>query len=64
MKEAALNIEIDELACGFGVKFDPTTHANVRAKAYLVEYYNSTLRTIWPSAVATMEPIVPKPKWE
>jgi branched-chain amino acid transport system substrate-binding protein len=63
--KAALNTDIAETLNGYGIKFDPETHHNIRATyASVVQWQNGQLYTVWPEASASKNPMVPMPKWE
>jgi branched-chain amino acid transport system substrate-binding protein len=63
--EAALRTDIKESLTGYGVKFDPKTHHNIRATyASIVQWQQGELYTVWPERSASRKPMVPMPKWK
>jgi branched-chain amino acid transport system substrate-binding protein len=63
--EAALKTDIKETLTGYGIKFDPKTHHNIRATyASIVQWQEGDLYTVWPEGAASRKPIVPMPKWQ
>lgn len=63
--EAALKTDIKETLNGYGIKFDPNTHHNVRATyASIVQWQKGELFTVWPERSASKKPMVPMPKWK
>jgi branched-chain amino acid transport system substrate-binding protein len=63
--EAALKTDIKETLTGYGIKFDPNTHHNIRATyASIVQWQKGELFTVWPERSASRKPMVPMPKWK
>jgi len=46
-----------------GVKFDPATGQNIRARGIIVQLLDGQWRIVWPHEFATVEPVVPAPGW-
>lgn len=46
-----------------GVKFDPRTGQNLRARGIIVQLLNGQWRVVWPREFATVEPVWPAPGW-
>jgi len=46
-----------------GVRFDPATGQNTKARGIMVQVQDGRWRTVWPAEVATSEPIWPMPAW-
>ncbi|MCX5888310.1 MAG: ABC transporter substrate-binding protein [Deltaproteobacteria bacterium] len=47
-----------------GIKFDPTTHQNIYAKAMLVQIQDQHYYTVWPWEAASRELVWPFPAWK
>jgi len=63
--EAALKTDIPETLTGYGIKFDPKTHHNIRATyASVVQWQKGELVTVWPERFASKKVISPMPKWK
>jgi branched-chain amino acid transport system substrate-binding protein len=63
--DAAEKTDIKETLTGYGVKFDPKTHHNIRATyASIVQWQKGELVTVWPEHYASKKPIAPMPKWK
>jgi branched-chain amino acid transport system substrate-binding protein len=63
--EAALKTDIKKSLTGYGIKFDPKTHHNIRATyASIVQWQEGELYTVWPEGSASKKPLVPMPKWK
>jgi len=64
--EAAANVDIPEgdTIYGFGIKFDPETHQNVRSVGCIHQWLDGKFVIVWPRAWADAEPVIPLPSWE
>jgi branched-chain amino acid transport system substrate-binding protein len=63
--EAAVKTDIKETLTGYGIKFDPNTHHNIRATyASIVQWQKGELFTVWPERSASRKPMAPMPKWK
>lgn len=63
--EAALKTDIKETLNGYGVKFDPMTHHNIRATyASMVQWQKGELVTVFPGKYASKKALHPMPNWK
>ena len=66
VRKAALSIDIPKTVAGFGVKFNPDTGQNVKAKCVVIQWQGGEMWTTWPSeaAVKGHKLQLPLPTWE
>ncbi|TQR18232.1 ABC transporter substrate-binding protein [Psychrobacillus soli] len=62
VREAAMNIKIEKgtTATGWGVEFDSESGQNTAGEAYLTQWIDGELLTVWPEEVSIHEPVFKK----